>query len=386
MKFKKIKILTVFFLVLFLFVQTAGAFVPAAVALGIVLRTASGVIISHVVRHQLAYSILGGILTGLGYVTYDRGTSVDPAKRYVNVPLTEAKAFIDSRRVSLEAELNNVVWSTGVTAEILVYTTLYSSGLARATPYPVGSMACAYLVTAVSVFNSQITASTFEGYSSAAYSYAQAHIDFPIVPYRTVLVCPNDKKAAYPLSGLPDKIYTNADLRKYYQEALGRDLSKAGVVEAVAPASNTMIINMGGDVYETNNYTDARSAVESAIESAKTQDTEITKEAVEEVPVPPVSDGSCGEYQYKNDWSKIKTDISAALLNLPLYGLINKLADLTGQGGFPHQYTLDLSSVGLGRPSLDLDAWHILDVLAVLRWAVLAGSFILAWRIALGGD
>ena len=131
------------------------------------------------------------------------------------------------------------------------------------------------------------------------------------------MVCPNDRKAAYPLAGLPDKIYTNADLRKYYQEALGRDLSKAGVVEAVAPASNTMIINMGGDVYETNNYTDARSAVESAIESAKTQDTEITKEAVEEVPVPPVSDGSCGEYQYKNDWSKIKTDISAALLNSP---------------------------------------------------------------------
>ena len=36
------------------------------------------------------------VFSSAGYVTYDRGTSVDPAKRYVNVPLTEAKAFIDS--------------------------------------------------------------------------------------------------------------------------------------------------------------------------------------------------------------------------------------------------------------------------------------------------
>jgi hypothetical protein len=105
-----------------------------------------------------------------------------------------------------------------------------------------------------------------------------------------------------------------------------------------------------------------------------------------ELPAPPISDGFCGDYQYKNNWDTIKTNISTALLNLPLYGLINKLADLTGQGGFPHQYTLDLSSLGYGHPSIDLDAWHFNDMLAVLRWAILAGSFILAWKIAVGGD
>ena len=114
MKIKTIKILTVLFLVLFLFVQTAGAFVPAAIALGIVLRTASGVVISHVVRNQLAYSVLGGLLTGLAYITYDRGSGVDPAKRYVNVPLTEAKSTVEAQKVQVVAGFPPVVWAVSV--------------------------------------------------------------------------------------------------------------------------------------------------------------------------------------------------------------------------------------------------------------------------------
>ncbi|MBI5204809.1 MAG: hypothetical protein HZA11_07830 [Nitrospirae bacterium] len=102
--------------------------------------------------------------------------------------------------------------------------------------------------------------------------------------------------------------------------------------------------------------------------------------------VPPISDGYCGEYNYKNDWTIIKTQISTALAALPLYGLVNKLADLSGQGGFPHQYSLDLTSLGYGQPVLNLDAFHFNDMLAIIRWCVLTGSFILAWKIAVGGD
>jgi hypothetical protein len=365
--FSLILLSVLFFFTLY---SVSWALVPAGIAIAIVLRTAGGVVISHVVRNQFVYNLLGATVTSAAilHLTYDRGTSVDPAKRYVNVPLTESTAAVTSMKGSLPP--SSVVWASG-TEEYRV-----PAGCADAPgcsvyirSIPSGSIFC--------VYNS--SGQTFKRYDSVAtvFTYSvTGQIFYPDWPK----FCDVSQRGAYVITEIQDKIYNNLDLLKYYQISLGRDLSKAGIVESASPASNSTIVNVGGDVYETDNYTDARSHIENAIASeTPLSETDVLTD-------PPISSGTCGEYQYRNNWGKIKTDISSAINILPLYGLINKLADLTGQSGFPHQYTLDLSSVGLGRPSLDLDAWHFAEVLAVLRWAILAGSFILAWRIAVGGD
>lgn|GEM_PF-3377634 len=101
---------------------------------------------------------------------------------------------------------------------------------------------------------------------------------------------------------------------------------------------------------------------------------------------PPISDGVCGDYQYRNNWDSIKTSIESALQNLPILALVGKLNTLSGGDGMPRTISLDLSSVGLGEHTIDLDKYMFAEVLAVLRWAVIAGGFFYAWKIAVGGD
>ena len=379
MRNKKVKIFVTILLLIIFSVNVVLAVFPAlaGIALATTLRTVGGIVIAHVIRHQVAYTLLGGLLSGLGYITYDRGTAVAPAKRYVNVPLAASAAKVNE----LKPSASSVIWASGLaTSKFGLSDEQYNLGWRRFKPSPDNSMW-------VYVENDSTCGSLCQdGFSEGQnLSVATGVADLRVWENGQLTglrygVAPSWYQLKYANEIAQAKIYTNDDLRKRYQRALGLDLSQSGLAASAAPASNTRIYHMGGDVYETNNYTDARSYVENSLAS------DTPAEDAAEKTVPPVSDGFCGDYQYKNDWATIKTKISTAVAALPLYGLINKLADLTGQSGFPHQYTLDLSSVHLGSPTLDLDQWYILDVLAVMRWAILAGSFILAWKIAVGGD
>jgi hypothetical protein len=100
---------------------------------------------------------------------------------------------------------------------------------------------------------------------------------------------------------------------------------------------------------------------------------------------PDISDGTCTAYEPANNWEDISSEITAAMANIPIMALVDKLSDFpSGSSGTPHSVSIAATSF-TPAVTIDLDEWYFNEVLAVMRWAMLCGAFIVSWRIAVGG-
>jgi hypothetical protein len=100
---------------------------------------------------------------------------------------------------------------------------------------------------------------------------------------------------------------------------------------------------------------------------------------------PETSDGTCTAYEPENNWNDISGEITAAMANIPVMGLVNKLSSFSsGSSGTPHTINIEATAFTPAL-SVNLDDWYFNEVLAIMRWAMLAGAFIVSWRIAVGG-
>jgi|GEM_PF-2931963 len=401
-KYKRVICLVV---LLFVFTATvAWAWIPQAIAAAITLRTVTGAVITYMMRNAVVKDIVAAATaSGVGYLAFKL---IDGD--YAAVPLTETKAAVEAEKAKLVAadpSLATVRFATFVDYWDSVCSGAGCTVTRYAYPIPSDTVfcmrqcvsGCTYPLSGIS-FSQTIT------YASQEYVVAtikDRNNNGTIIDdsYDNLMyawgVCDYSAKNNYngTSSGLTAALLRRLEeipaVRDVIVRAIGRDGAKQNVGELTGAPANSYVIDTtnNGDVYVTNNYADARSYTENVLQSEtqpveETAAKDTTAAPAEELSAPPTSDGSCGDYAYKNKWDVIKVEIKTAIEGLALYALINKLADLTGQSGFPHQYTMDLSGVNLGVKTIDLDQGYLLELLAVLRWSVTSMSFILAWKIA----
>lgn len=228
----------VLILLLLFSVPLADAYLGAIISLATVLRVGAIYIAqlwrSPQVRSTVA-SVLAHVFAGtLAYLAYDRGADKPSQERYVIVSLAGVKSKLAGYKDSGfyppdtygNCGYNEIKIETGCA--------VYS----RAVSYNSSSCSLSYGSWTYMGIN---CGATLEGYNTSACLACYSHVN-------SASSCTSDGRAQ---KTLEDPVKGNEVLT-----ALGTDIQAGGSFSSTVP-SGASVVNMGGDVYETNNYGDA---------------------------------------------------------------------------------------------------------------------------------
>lgn len=242
------KFLVCVVLLCFIFVSTADAllwFLAGVIRAGVVavstfVSTPMG---QAVVRSAVNHAIVGGA----AYWYFNRGDSVPPAEKYIQVTLTDTKAEVQAMKNE------GKIFSSGFATSIPFkgYITLWDGvnpGKYEIRTNPSGSLFCLPCPENYP----DLTHTCFGSGGFYSYSCYESTWDWRASALTYGGVCTAAQKAVYPsdpatLTVETEKIFTNSDLKTRIQAALGRDIQRGGaLVEAPVPGEPITVVGENG--------------------------------------------------------------------------------------------------------------------------------------------